>query len=176
MGPEGLPLSGANMGPQPIVMPLHHLRGSMWSEVRIGTDPSQPLPSYPEWGRGELLTLAGWTDHKSPKTWLWNWLSLALSWGPWPPRQAQASSLSANICSVGPPSGRVGTWWLPGLESTHYEQRIILHSIKHVITARCCGDGHTTTPYNNCNYDPSVSLAQHTLNFLSQKKFGRIAY
>lgn len=72
------------------------------------------------------------------------------------------------------PKGRVGTWWLPGTENAHYELWIILHSIKRVITARCCGDGHTT-PYNNRNYDPGVSLAQHTLNF-SQKKFGRIAY
>lgn len=82
----------------------------------------------------------------------------------WTSGQTQASSLSSNICSAGPPSERVGTWWLPGSETVHYEQRIILPSIKCVITARCCGDGYTT-PYNNRNYEPDVSSAQQSLNF-----------
>lgn len=31
-----------------------------------------------------------------------------------------AFSLPSNICSVGPPSERVGTWWLPDAETVHY--------------------------------------------------------
>lgn len=55
----------------------------------------------------------------------------------------------------------MGTWWLPGSETVHYEQQIILPSIKGVITARCCGDGYST-PYNNRNYEPGASSAQQT--------------
>lgn len=117
---SGLP--GATMGLHP-TLTFHHLWDSSWSEVSI-TVPPQPLLATQSKGRACFLPLLTGQNRMSSKTLLWNDSPWALPWGRWPSRQAQASSLSTNICSVGPPSGRVGARWLPGSESAHYEQWI----------------------------------------------------
>lgn len=155
----------------PKVMSLHF---TMY-KISNGTHPALPLAGAQHGGKAHIFIFLIGRDLTWPLTGSWSLLSLAPSPGSLALQTDIASSLPSNICSVGPPSERVGTWWWPGSETVHYEQRIILPSIKCVITARCSGDGHTI-PCNNHNYEPGEPSAQQTPNFWSQKKWGRIAH
>ena len=102
-GDRNLGLPGATMSLPPVVSALHHLWDSLWSKLSpIAQDPnSSPLPRV----RGEPAYCSdSWSEPRPG-------YGMTLP-EPGPeltvPPDKRKPPLSTNICSVGPPSGRVG--------------------------------------------------------------------